>query len=107
MTPPPLPSGGTGITLNVYTGMSACMVLGIAVDDTIHPLSRFRAVRERTEDVGEAIRATFEAVGRSIVITTAALCLGFSIFALSGFQPSRVGHVDETKNGAGTIQDDR
>ena len=35
----------------------------------------------------EVIRTTLEEVGRPISITTTALCLGFSVFAFSSFQP--------------------
>ena len=36
-----------GITLNPTTALVACLVLGVAVDDTLHFLSRFREPRAR------------------------------------------------------------
>jgi hypothetical protein len=78
--------GITGITLNSTTGLVACLVLGIAVDDTIHFLARFNEAAKRLADettgVGEALRS----VGRPVTYTTVALCLGFLVLTGSNFQ---------------------
>lgn len=75
--------GWTGITLNVTTGLVASIVLGIAVDDTVHFLSNFnRFARERASE-REGVKATLMHVGRPVTTTTVALCLGFGILALS------------------------
>ncbi len=69
--------GWLGIGLNITNGLLACMILGIAVDDTIHFLTRFNAeARERVDEKTGAVRA-LRYVGRPVTITTAALCLGF------------------------------
>jgi len=74
-----------GITLNSTTGLVACLVLGIAVDDTIHFLVRFNGAAKRlvdeTKGVGEALRA----VGRPVTYTSIALCLGFLVMTTSNF----------------------
>jgi predicted RND superfamily exporter protein len=78
--------GWTGITLNVTTGLVASIVLGIAVDDTVHYLSNFnRFARERASE-REGVQATLVHVGRPVVTTTVALCLGFGILSLSQLQ---------------------
>ena len=78
--------GLTGITLNATTGLVACMVLGIAVDDTIHFLVRFnesaRALASEHRGAIEALRR----VVRPVTITTAALCAGLSALAFSELQ---------------------
>ncbi len=78
--------GLTGITLNATTGLVACMVLGIAVDDTIHFLVRFnesaRALASERRGAIEALRR----VARPVTITTAALCAGLSVLAFSELQ---------------------
>ncbi len=66
-----------GIGLNTTTGLFACMILGIAVDDTIHFLTRFNVeARERADEKVGAV-STLRVVGRPVTITTVALCLGF------------------------------
>jgi CRP-like cAMP-binding protein len=78
--------GLTGITLNATTGLVACMVLGIAVDDTIHFLVRFNeAARALANERCGAIEALRRVV-RPVTITTAALCAGLSALAFSELQ---------------------
>jgi predicted RND superfamily exporter protein len=75
--------GLTGIPLNTTTGLFACIVLGIAVDDTIHFLTRFnREARERADEKRGAVEALRE-VGRPVTITTIGLCMGFAVIATS------------------------
>ncbi len=81
--------GWTGVTLNTTTGLVACLVLGIAVDDTIHFLARFNSAAKR---LGEEARGVVEAlvtVGRPVTYTTAALCLGFLAISTSTLQNQR------------------
>jgi len=75
--------GWTGITLNVTTGLVASIVLGIAVDDTIHFLSNFnRFARERASE-WEGVKATLVHVGRPVTYATLALAAGFGVLAFS------------------------
>ncbi len=75
--------GLAGVTLNPTTGLVACIVLGIAVDDTIHFLTRFNAeARERVDERGGAVRA-LRSVGLPVTVTTIGLCLGFLTLTLS------------------------
>jgi predicted RND superfamily exporter protein len=68
------------ISLNPTTSLIACIVLGIAVNDTVHFLARFNAdAREQGGEAG-AIRSAMSAVLRPITLATAALCLGFLVF---------------------------
>jgi predicted RND superfamily exporter protein len=69
--------GLTGVTLNVTTGLVACLVLGIAVDDTIHLLVRFNAAARRRADESEGVVEAVCSVGRPVSYTSLALCLGF------------------------------
>ncbi len=69
--------GVSGITLNLATSLVAAVVLGIAVDDSIHFLSRFNAEARRFADESEGIEQALSAVIRPVTFTTAALCCGF------------------------------
>jgi len=69
--------GWTGVTLNTTTGLVACLVVGIAVDDTIHLFAHFNAAARRHADETRGIVSALRSVGRPVTVTTIALCLGF------------------------------
>ena len=78
--------GWTGITLNTTTGIVASMVLGIAVDDTIHLMSCYNeAAREKASEV-EGVKAALLHVGRPVAFTSVALCLGFLAIGFSSLR---------------------
>jgi len=71
--------GFFGISLNPSTSLIAPMVLGIAIDDTIHYFSRFnREVRQHAND-RKATLLAMKAVGRPVTLTSVGLCLGFLV----------------------------
>jgi predicted RND superfamily exporter protein len=75
--------GWGGVTLNPSTGLVGCLALGIAVDDTIHFMSRFNVLaRERGDEKAGAIE-TLRALIRPVSFTTIGLCLGFLVFLWS------------------------
>lgn len=61
--------------------------LGIAVDDTIHFLSRFRDER-RTHNVADSIHHTLRSSGKAIVLTTILVVSGLSVLVFSEFLPT-------------------
>jgi len=73
----------TGITINFTTMMVAPIILGIAVDDTIHYINHFKQAFHRTGSYAQANRETFRSVGTAITMTTVIIVLGFSVFATS------------------------
>ncbi len=78
--------GWTGTSLNVVTGLVACLVLGIAVDDTIHFLARFNALAREKADSRAGVRQALMEVGRAVTYTSAALCAGFFVLTASTLQ---------------------
>ncbi len=78
-----------GIPLDSGTVMIASIAIGIAVDDTVHFLTRFRAERQAGLAPGEAIAATFDKVGPALVFTSVIAACGFAILALAEFRPIR------------------
>ena len=74
--------GISGITVNLATSLVAAVVLGIAVDDTIHLLSRFNAEARRVASESEGIERALTSVIRPVTFTTAALCCGFMTLTL-------------------------
>ncbi len=75
------------IALNTATVMVASISLGIAVDNTVHVLTRFRRQRQQGEAAMEACESTIFQVGPSITITTATACIGFYALLPSAFEP--------------------
>jgi len=78
--------GATGTTLNNSTALMGSIVLGVAVDDTLHLLVEYRrALRAKVENE-EALRIALVRVGRAITCTTMAVCLGLLVVGTSGLQ---------------------
>ncbi|MEQ1438736.1 MMPL family transporter [Fontimonas sp. SYSU GA230001] len=62
------------------------ITLGIVVDNTIHFFSKYLyARRTRGQSTEDAIRYAFSTVGAALLVTTAALTMGFMILARSDF----------------------
>jgi predicted RND superfamily exporter protein len=72
-----------GSSLTVVTVCAFTICIGIAVDDTIHFLTRFQHEVSIDGNVGEAIHRTFMGVGNALVMTTIILITGFSSVLLS------------------------
>ncbi len=68
------------ISLNPTTSIVACIVLGIAVNDTIHYLARFNQDARAAGSEAQAVKTAMVGVLRPITYATAALCLGFLAF---------------------------
>ena len=71
--------------LSLPTSLIGCMALGIAIDDTVHYIVRYRAERHRGAGPQAAAKLATRFVGRPIAITTAVLSLGFLMVTLSDF----------------------
>ncbi len=76
-----------GIPLNTGTAMVAAIAIGIAVDDTIHLMTRYNKEMRLLQDQGKAIEACMRAEMRPVVSTSAALTLGFVFLGFSNFVP--------------------
>ena len=76
------------ITLNIVDvdmlGLPT-VALGIAVDDTIHFLHRYKLQLAKSSDRLEALNRTFGFTGQAILQTTLILCIGLLPFALGSF----------------------
>jgi predicted RND superfamily exporter protein len=67
----------TGEPLRIASVVVFSIFLGIAVDDTIHAVSRFSQELRTDGDVNAAIQRSFLAVGRALLITTVVLLVAF------------------------------
>ena len=80
--------GWLGIRLDLMTITIAAITIGIAVDDTLHYIHRFRWELARDHDYWAAVLRSHRTVGRAMVYTSVTITLGFSILALSEFVPT-------------------
>ena len=68
----------TGQPLDIVSVCALTICLGIAVDDTIHFLSRYRFELVQGLEKTQAIRQAFAEVGTGMIMTTIVLVAGFS-----------------------------
>jgi hypothetical protein len=81
--------GWIGIPLDAGTVVIGSLALGIAVDDTIHLVNGFHERREDGATYETALRDTLSNVLHPVVLTTAAISLGFGLIGFSGFALTR------------------
>ncbi len=74
-----------GIDLNMSTAIVFTIAFGIAVDDTIHFLSRYRQEMGHGRTNLFALRRTFISTGKAIIITSIILLGGFGSLIFSNF----------------------
>ncbi len=78
--------GFLGIPLKPSTAIIFSIVLGIAVDNTVHFLARYRLeLEENNFNIQEAISVGLRETGFSMIYTSIILFAGFIIFVLSDF----------------------
>ena len=73
--------GVADIPIDGVTLMIGGIVIGVAVDDTIHFIHGIRRFAAMGVPVPEAIRRTLETTGRALLFTSIVLAGGFATFA--------------------------
>ncbi len=84
---PALAVGGVmgllGIPLDMMTATIMPMILGLAVDDTIHFINHSHIEFNRCANYNQAIRHTFGVVGVALVLSTVIISANFFVYATS------------------------
>ena len=75
--------GFAGIPLEFVTMTVAPMIIGLAVDDTIHLVFHLKNDMLITPDYKSCVRSSFKTVGSAITETTIILCMTFLVFTTS------------------------
>ncbi len=75
--------GFWGVELDAGISIVFSVVFGIAVDDTIHFLSKLKIEQARGRTVEEAIRHTLLETGKAMILTTVFLFFGFLVLMFS------------------------
>ncbi len=78
--------GFTGIDLKVSTSIIFTIAFGIAVDDTIHFVSRLRLELAKGRSRQYALKRSFIGTGKAIIITSLILVAGFLTLVMSTFK---------------------
>lgn len=76
-----------GIPLNPGTAMVSAVSIGIAVDDTIHLMTRYNKEMRTLQDRDKAIEASLRSEIKPVLSTSIALSLGFFVLSFSSFLP--------------------
>ena len=77
--------GWSDIDLKLSTSIIFTIAFGIAVDDTIHFISKLRIELAKGRSLQEAVESSFLSAGKAIIITSIILCGGFMTLSLSSF----------------------
>ncbi len=80
--------GFGGIELEAGIAIVFAIVFGIAVDDTIHFLSKYKLSLQKGLSIEEAIQLTFVETGKAICLTSIVLFFGFLVLLFSIHPPS-------------------
>ena len=80
--------GWLNIPLDMMTITIASISVGIAVDDTIHYIHRFRREIRFDQDYIETLHRCHGSIGHAMFYTSVTIIIGFSILVLSNFIPS-------------------
>ena len=80
--------GLLGIPLDMMTITIAAITIGIAVDNSIHYIYRFKEEFNISKDYNKTIELCHSTVGKAILNTSITIVFGFSILILSKFIPT-------------------
>jgi hypothetical protein len=80
--------GWLGITIDMGVAVSGAIVLGVAVDDTIHFFVKYFDAKKKGMSLEDSFAYVFQYAGTAIVFTTIILSLSFLLFTGSSFVPN-------------------
>ena len=80
--------GLLGIPLDMMTITIAAITIGIAVDNSIHYIYRFKEEFKKINDYNKTLDRCHSTVGVAILNTSITIVFGFSILILSNFLPT-------------------
>ena len=80
--------GWMGVPMDMMTITIAAIVIGIAVDNSIHYVHRFKTEFRTDNNYLETMKRCHGSIGKAIYYTGVTIIFGFAILALSEFIPS-------------------
>ncbi len=80
--------GWAAIPLDMMTITIAAISIGIAVDDTIHYIHRYKLEYKNTNNYKQSMFNTHRSIGTAMFYTSLIIMIGFSVLVLSSFIPT-------------------
>ena len=81
--------GWLGMTIDMGVAISGAIIIGVAVDDSIHFLVKYFEARKRGYSMAKTFDEVLHYAGKAILFTTIVLSFSFSLFAFSAFVPNQ------------------
>jgi predicted RND superfamily exporter protein len=78
--------GWSGIEMKVTISIIFSIAFGIAVDDTLHLLSRLKVEMSKGVNLYKALMTTYLSTGKAMILTAMVIAAGFSTLMLSNFK---------------------
>jgi predicted RND superfamily exporter protein len=78
--------GWAGVEMKVTISIIFSIAFGIAVDDTLHLLSRLKVELSKGSNLPMAIRVTYFSTGKAMILTAMVIAAGFATLMLSDFK---------------------
>ena len=75
--------GFLGIDIKISTSIIFAIAFGIAVDDTIHFMSKLRIELNKGKSIVYSLKRTYLSTGKAIIVTSLILCSGFMVLISS------------------------
>lgn len=75
-----------GVNLNLSTAIIFAVAFGIAVDDSIHFITKLGAERKKGKTLIYGLKRTYLTTGKALILTTVILSSGFLVLTGSDFQ---------------------
>ncbi len=80
--------GWIGLTIDIGVAIAGAIIIGVAVDDTIHFLVKYFDARKRGLSMEDTFDEVLQYAGKAILFTTIILSVAFSLFIFSEFSPN-------------------
>jgi len=80
--------GWLGMAIDIGVAISGAIIIGVAVDDTIHFLVKYKEARKKGYNFEASLTYVMQYAGSAIVFTTIILSIAFTIFSFSQFIPN-------------------
>ena len=80
--------GWLSIEIDMGVAIAGAIIIGVAVDDTIHFMVKYIEARKRGDKLEDAMRYVMSYAGSAIIFTTIVLSLAFLVFVFSSFNPN-------------------
>lgn len=80
--------GWLDMDIDMGVAIAGAIIIGVAVDDTIHFMVKYIEARRRGDTLEEAMKYVLSYAGSAIIFTTLVLSLAFLVFVFSDFNPN-------------------